>query len=60
VVGSDTKVAPAVRKVLPGWKIARAVNNSTAVEMLKARPYDLVLTGEETSGKQDVDLLRKI
>jgi DNA-binding NarL/FixJ family response regulator len=60
VVGSDTKVAPAVRKVLPGWKIARAVNNSSALEMLKARPYDLVLTGEETSGKQDVDLLRRI
>ncbi len=60
VVGSDTKVAPAVRKVLPGWKIARAANNNAALEMLKARPYDLVLTGEETSGKQDVELLRKI
>jgi DNA-binding NtrC family response regulator len=60
VVGSDSKVAPAVRKVLPGWKIARAANNSSALEMLKAQPYDLVLTGEETSGKQDVELLRKI
>src|ERR1700677_4338314 len=60
VFGSDSKVAPAVRKVLPGWQIARAVNNNSALEMLKARPYDLVLTGEETSGKQDVDLLRKI
>ena len=28
--------------------------------MLKAQPYDLVLTGEETSAKQDVDLLRRI
>ena len=28
--------------------------------MLKAQPYDLVLTGEETSGKQDVELLRQI
>ena len=60
VVGSDTKVAPAVRKVLPGWKIARAADNSAALEMLKARPFDLVLTGEETSGKQDVELLRRI
>ena len=28
--------------------------------MLKAQAYDLVLTGEETSGKQDVELLRQI
>src|SRR5271168_1384207 len=28
--------------------------------MLRAQPYDLVLTGEETSGKQDVELLRQI
>jgi anti-sigma regulatory factor (Ser/Thr protein kinase) len=60
VVGSDSKVAPAVRKVLPGWQIARAVNNNSALEMLKLRAYDLVLTGEESSGRQDVDLLRKI
>ena len=60
MVGSDSKVAPAVRRVLPGWKIARAVNNSSALEMLRVRPYDLVLTGVESSGKQDVDLLQKI
>ncbi len=60
MVGSDTKVASAVVKVLPGWKIARAANNRSALEMLKAQPYDLVLTGEDTSGKQDVELLRQI
>jgi DNA-binding NarL/FixJ family response regulator len=60
VVGSDSDVEPAVRKVLPGWEVARAANNSSALEMLKAQPYDLVLTGEETSGKQDVELLRQI
>jgi hypothetical protein len=48
VVGSDAKVASAVAKVLPAWKIARATNNRSAVEMLKTQPYDLVLTGEET------------
>jgi anti-sigma regulatory factor (Ser/Thr protein kinase)/CheY-like chemotaxis protein len=46
--------------VLPAWKIARAANNRTALEMLKAQAYDLVLTGEETSAKQDVELLRRI
>ena len=51
---------PAVQKVLPTWTIAPAANNRDAVEMLKARAYDLVLTGVESSGKQDVDLLRQI
>lgn len=60
VVGPDSKVAPAVRKVLPSWKIVGAADNVSALKMLKERPYDLVLTGEETSGKEDVELLRKI
>jgi anti-sigma regulatory factor (Ser/Thr protein kinase) len=46
--------------VLPAWKIAHAPNNRAALEMLRAQAFDLVLTGEETSGKQDVDLLRQI
>ena len=47
-------------KILPAWKIARAANNKSALEMLRAQAYDLVLTGEETSGRQDVELLRQI
>jgi anti-sigma regulatory factor (Ser/Thr protein kinase) len=53
-------VASAAAKVLPAWKIARAANNKSALEMLRAQPYELVLTGEETSGRQDVELLRQI
>ena len=53
-VEADAKVAPAVRKVLPHWTIAPADNNRAALEMLKARPYDLALTGEASSGRQDV------
>lgn len=60
MVGADAKVVPAVQKVLPNWTIAPAANNRAALEMLKARPYDLVLTGEDSSGRQDVDLLRQI
>ena len=60
VVGSDSAVVGAVREVLPGWNIARSANNKSALEMLKNQAYDLVLTGEETSGKQDVELLRQI
>jgi anti-sigma regulatory factor (Ser/Thr protein kinase) len=60
VVGSDTRIASAVVKVLPAWKIAPAANNQAVLEMLKTQPYDLILTGEETSGKEDVNLLRQI
>jgi anti-sigma regulatory factor (Ser/Thr protein kinase) len=60
VVGSDSKVTSAVAKVLPAWAIAHAANNKAALEMLKSQPYELVLTGEGTSGKQDVELLRQI
>lgn len=60
VVGHDSKVAPLVRFTLPDWDLVNAGNNAVALEMLKLRPYDLVLTGEETTGKSDVELLRHI
>jgi anti-sigma regulatory factor (Ser/Thr protein kinase)/ActR/RegA family two-component response regulator len=60
VVGADDSVAAAVKKVLPSWDIARAENNRAALERLRARGYDLVLTGGETSARQDVELLRQI
>jgi DNA-binding NarL/FixJ family response regulator len=60
LVGSDSNIATAVGDVLPDWKITRAANNKAALEMLRTRAYNLVVTGEETSGRQDVELLRQI
>jgi DNA-binding NarL/FixJ family response regulator len=60
VVGSDEAVAGTVHKVLPSWKVVRVDKNTSALEMLREKPYDLVLTGDETSAKEDVDLLRQI
>jgi anti-sigma regulatory factor (Ser/Thr protein kinase)/ActR/RegA family two-component response regulator len=60
IVGSDEAVAGIVVNVLPDWKVVRVDKNSSALEMLRRRPYDLVLTGDETSGKDDVELLRQI
>jgi anti-sigma regulatory factor (Ser/Thr protein kinase)/CheY-like chemotaxis protein len=59
-VGADSKVAATVRKVLPSWKVARTDHNTSALELLRAKPYDLVLTDEETPAKEDVELLRQI
>lgn len=60
IVGSDEAVAGIVLKVLAGWKVVRADKNGSALELLRKKPYDLVLTGDETSSKEDVELLRQI
>jgi anti-sigma regulatory factor (Ser/Thr protein kinase) len=45
---------------LPGWNIARAGNNLYALSLIESWPFDLVITGQNTSGAADVELLRKI
>jgi DNA-binding NarL/FixJ family response regulator len=60
VVGSDEAVASTVQNVLPSWKVVRVDKNGSALELLRDKPYDLVLTGDETSSKEDVELLRQI
>ena len=49
VVGSDEAVASTVQEVLPTWTVVRADKNASALEMLREKPYALVLTGDETS-----------
>jgi anti-sigma regulatory factor (Ser/Thr protein kinase)/DNA-binding NarL/FixJ family response regulator len=45
----------------PGeWAIHHAPNNLTALAMARVRVFDLILTSEKTSGREDVELLRKI
>ncbi len=60
VVGPDHTLAATVASILPDWKIERACDNVAALAFLESRPFDLVLTSADTSGKDDVDLLRKI
>jgi anti-sigma regulatory factor (Ser/Thr protein kinase)/CheY-like chemotaxis protein len=43
-----------------GWDIKRAPDNETALLLVRAGPFDLVITGQKTSGREDVDLLRKL
>jgi len=60
VVGPDHTLAAMVATILPDWTIERVRDNVAALALIEVRPFDLVLTGAETSGKADVDLLRKI
>ena len=43
-----------------GWSVECAPNNQAALEEVMKRPYDLVITAQATSAKEDVQLLRQI
>jgi anti-sigma regulatory factor (Ser/Thr protein kinase)/CheY-like chemotaxis protein len=62
LVGSDFQTEEQLRNILePGnWTIQRARDNATALAMVQKKNFDLILTSEKTSGKEDIELLRKI
>jgi anti-sigma regulatory factor (Ser/Thr protein kinase) len=60
VVDSDPKLDSMLAHALPGWNIERVDNNRLALALIETRAFDLVMTSEDTSGKADVELLRKI
>jgi anti-sigma regulatory factor (Ser/Thr protein kinase) len=59
-VGPDADLAGRMAAILPDWKIERVPDNISALVQLESRPYDLVVTGTETTGREDIELLRKI
>lgn len=60
VVGPESELAAEVSATLPGWNIERVASNRAALAVVEARSFDLIVTGENTSGKADVELLREI
>lgn len=60
VVGPDPELAIQVASILATWEVDRAPSNGEALAMLKARNFDLVVTGENTSGADDLKLLRQM
>src|SRR5580692_523602 len=62
VVGGDPQVEERLREILePGsWAIQRTADNATALAMVQKKNFDLILTSEKTSGREDIELLRKI
>jgi DNA-binding response OmpR family regulator len=43
-----------------GWSIQRVVDNQHVLDLARAKPFDLIVTGRETRASEDVELLRKI
>jgi DNA-binding NarL/FixJ family response regulator/anti-sigma regulatory factor (Ser/Thr protein kinase) len=45
----------------PGeWAIQHAADNAAALAMARVKAFDLILTSEKTSGRDDIELLRKL
>ena len=42
------------------WDIQFAEHNTDALEMAKKEVFDLIITGDRTPGKEDIDLLRRL
>src|SRR5258708_1255454 len=62
VVGGESQIETPLRKVLkPGaWAIQHAKDNAAALGLGQRKGFDLIVTSEKTSGKEDIELLRKI
>ena len=62
IVDAVSQVSAALCGVLSReeWNIVHAPDNRSALRLVEARPFDLIITGTESTGKEDIDLLRKI
>jgi len=62
LVGGDSRIEQQLRAILePGlWALQHATNNAEALVMTRGKNFDLMVTSEETSGRDDIELLRKL
>ncbi len=62
VVDADAQMHSLLSSVFkPGeWAVQHAPDNAGALAMAQAKPFDLIVTSEKTSGREDVELLRKL
>jgi anti-sigma regulatory factor (Ser/Thr protein kinase)/ActR/RegA family two-component response regulator len=61
-IGGDLQIDNLLTSVLKpeSWNVHGAPNNASALKLVEAQFYDLIVTSEKTSGKEDIDLLRKL
>jgi DNA-binding NarL/FixJ family response regulator len=61
VVGcSDSPVTSAVSTVLSSWKLEYARDNEEALALVEKSAFDLVITDQGSSGREDAEMLRKV
>jgi CheY-like chemotaxis protein/anti-sigma regulatory factor (Ser/Thr protein kinase) len=61
-IDSDPEVHALLQNLLDPliWSIRHAADNRTALVLAKASPFELIITSDKTSGREDLELLRKI
>src|SRR3954470_12109020 len=62
VIDAGQGVSQLLSQILtpPEWVVEKAPDNAAALELVKSTRFDLILTSERSSGKDDVELLRSI
>jgi len=62
VISDDAQVQSMFCEILgpKQWTIQKAHDNLVALRLVEAQKFDLILTSEKTSGKEDIEFLRKI
>jgi CheY-like chemotaxis protein len=62
LIDADPEVRSMMHEVLDPavWSVRHAADNKAALALVQAAPFDLILTSDKTSGKEDIELLRKI
>jgi anti-sigma regulatory factor (Ser/Thr protein kinase)/ActR/RegA family two-component response regulator len=62
VVGKDSQIEARVRNSLDSttWAIQHVTDNAAALAMAQRKSFELIVTSEETTGREDIELLRKL
>lgn len=62
LVDPTPEVEQALESVLrpAGWSTERVADNRSALQRARSTAYGLIVTGEKTPGREDVELLRKL
>ena len=62
IVDDDPQIEALLDRVLEprSWAIRHAGDNRTAFLLAQRKTFDLILTSQKTSGREDIELLRKI
>jgi CheY-like chemotaxis protein len=61
-LGEDPQIKAPLRDILDpvSWVIQHATDSPAALGMAQRKAFDLIVTSEKTSGREDIELLRKI
>ena len=62
LVGGDSHIGKQLRAILdPGlWAMQHATDNAAALALAVDKAFDLIVTSEKSSGREDVELVRKL